>query len=55
MVFLGLFARVLMALSMLLCVTFNVGMREVWMLHGCEDGVKEEGEIPSSPSSTMLR
>jgi len=48
MVFCGLLAGVLMVLSMLLCVTFNVGMRGVWVCCSGSAGreiSKEEGVI----------
>jgi len=54
----GLFARLLMALSMLACVTFNVGMRGLWACcsEPCEKETSdEEGANRLRPSSAMLR
>jgi len=55
MVFLALFAGVLLVLSMLFCVVFNVGMRDVcvcWGVNSAGKGIlKEEGNNRLASSS----
>jgi len=54
---LALFDGVLMALSMLLCVTFHVARREVWVCCWRVVGreiLEEGGVMPLMPSSTLV-